>query len=329
MAENNYTMTSLERANAALIQYPRFRELHEEIRLCQRVSRIAGEPQCMSLQGRTGAGKTTLVRAYADSFPVVESEDGRRIPVFYMGLPSPVGIKDVASAALKRIGDPAYKKGTRASLTMRLVGLIKDCGIELVILDEFQHLIDSETNHILAQVSDWLKSLIKETGVSFLVVGIEGKVEVILDANPQLSRLFASRECLNPFAWEPARPESIQEFARFVEYAEKAVEKPLSRETTRTEMLYRIHYATDGVVGNVMNLIRFAMMLAGQRGSSDIDLAMLSLAFQKRLAKHLKGKIDPFSAPADDRFTPPVSPPDKPEKPRGKGPTIRETLKAR
>lgn len=325
--------THLERTHAALIAYPRFRELHQAIQLCQRLSKLAGEPQCMSLEGRTGAGKSTLVRTYAESFQRTETPEGTGIPVLYLEVPSPAGIKDLASAMLKRMGDPAYERGTRATLTMRLIGLIQACGVELVILDDFHHLIDSETNHVLGEVSEWLKYVIKETGVPFLVVGIEGKVELILQANPQLSRLFAARETLQPFRWETAQPETIQEFAHFVEYVEKAVEKPLSVEVRRTEMLYRIHYATDGVVGNVMNLLRFAALLCELQGQRDIGLAILSQAFQQRLAKHLSRKCDPFSESATVRFTPSVpAPPLEPEKsPKGKrrskrAPSIAETL---
>ena len=83
------TRTLLERANAALIRYPRFKDLHRDIRECQELSRLAGEPQCMSLEGITGAGKTTLIRDYAAMFPRIEEEDGMRIPVFCLETPSP------------------------------------------------------------------------------------------------------------------------------------------------------------------------------------------------------------------------------------------------
>ena len=327
-------LPGLKRANSVLIRYPRFKELHEAIQMCQRLSQGAGEPQCMSLEGRTGAGKSTLVRTYAESFARVETQDGTRVPVLYMEVPSPVGIRDFASAALKQMGDPAYERGTRASMTMRLIGLIKACGVDLVILDDFHHLIDSETNHILAQVSEWLKYLIKETGVPVLVVGIEGKVELILQANPQLSRLFAARETLQPFPWNPSNPKTVQEFARFVEYVEKAIGMPLSSEVNRLELLYRLHYATDGIVGNLMNLMRFATLLSELHGQSTIDLATLSAAFQQRLVKHLKAKSDPFAPPANDRFVP-AAPPAEPardakSKPRPKRePSVQATLSTR
>jgi len=190
-------------------------------------------------------------------------------------------------------------------MTVRLAGLIKACGVELVILDEFQHLIDSRTNHILAQVSDWLKVLIKETGVPFLVVGIEGRVEVILQANPQLSRLFAAREKLAPFRWDWSKEETIREFSRFVHYVERVIEKPLTTGLPRTELLYRLHYATDGVVGNLMSLMLNAAIMAAEQRKDSLDLVLLSLAFQKRLAKHLQSKVDPFAEVVGDRFVTP------------------------
>jgi hypothetical protein len=186
-------------------------------------------------------------------------------------------------------------------MTTRLVGLIRDCGVELVALDEFQHLIDSRTNHILRQVSDWLKSLIKKSGKPFLVVGIEGMVETILDANPQLRRLFAVREKLEPFVWDASDIGTCKEFSRFVRYAEKAAGRRLTGELSRMDMLYRVHYATDGVVGNVMNLIFNATISAVEQGRECIDLPVISHTFQNRLAKHLRGKVDPFAVDARGR----------------------------
>ena len=295
-------------ATTALIEYPRFRELHTEIQLCQHLSKLAGEPHCMSLEGRTGTGKSTLVRTYAESFRRTQTREGTQVPVLYMEVPSPVGIKDFALTALQTLGDPAYDRGTRASMTHRLIGLLKDCEVELIILDDFQHLIDSETQHILAEVSDWLKYLIKETGVPFLVVGIEGKVEVILQANPQLSRLFAARETLRPFAWDVTQPQTIQDFSRFVAYVEQIVGKPLAAEPRRVEWLYRLHYATEGIVGNLMNVMRFAAALSELQDRAQLDLPLLALAFQQRLSKHLPGKVNPFTLPASESFIPPMVP---------------------
>ena len=69
-------------------------------------------------------------------------------------------------------------------------------------------------------------------------------------------------------------------------------------------LLYRLHYATDGVVGNLMNLMLNTAIMAAEQGKDSLDLVLLSLAFQKRLAKHLRGKVDPFAEVVRDRFAP-------------------------
>lgn len=294
----------LEQAHTALIRYPRFRELHQEIRRCQSLSKIAGEPQCMSLEGVTGAGKSTLVKDYVAAFPRRNTQDGTTIPVFYAEIPSPATVKGTAAALLEQLGDPLAGRGTLWSMNSRLINLIRACEVELVILDEFSNLIDTDTNHILATVSDWLKMLIKQTDVPFLVIGLDGKVDRILQANPQLSRLFAFRETLRPFIWDVQYPDALKEFALFVQYTEKAVGLSLSNQLLRTELLYRIYYATDGVVGNMMNLMRYAALVAREKGKSWIDLNDLAGSFDKRIGKHLRTKTNPFAYPVGEVFKP-------------------------
>jgi hypothetical protein len=298
---------SLIKAHAALIRYPRFKELHADIRQCQYLSKISDEPKCMSLEGLTGAGKTTLVKEYAKAFPRIETEERTLVPVFYVPTPSPVTIKGMASRMLKNLGDPAFDRGTgRADLLdTRLIENLIASKVELVILDDFHHLVDTETNRILAKVSDWLKALIKESEVPFLVVGVEGQVEKILKANSQLSRLFPVRETLRPFEWNPQKLSSIKEFAHFIEYAEKAIQMPLTKEVRRVELLYRLYYVTGGVVANIMNLLRAAQLLALTRRSPSIELCDLSQAFQKHLSKHVGITIDPFEV-KEERFIPPT-----------------------
>jgi hypothetical protein len=303
---NNETRSVLARTNTALIRYPRFKALHRDIRECREMSQLANDPQCMSLEGITGTGKSTLVRDYVALFPRIEETNGTRIPIFYAETPSPVTVKGMAATMLAHLGDPAAHRGTLWSMNFRLIRLMIACQVELIILDDFHHLIDKKTNRILEQVSDWLKVLIKETNIPFLVVGIAGKVECILESNAQLSRLFAVRETLNPFRCDPADEASIQEFARFVHYAEQSIVIPLPEIPLRLELLYRLHYATAGVVGNLMNLLRYAALLSRQRHKTALDLEILAAAFDKRLAKHLKGRLNPFLAPVEEQFVAPA-----------------------
>ncbi len=172
--------TPIGRANAALIRYPRFNSLLDNIQLCQEMSKIAGEPQCMILEGMPGAGKSTLVKSYAESYSRYETASGTKVPIFYLETPSPATVKGMAAKLLEVLGDPAANHGTLWSMNSRLIHFIQACEVQMIILDDFHHLIDKETNRVLSKVSDWLKVLIKETHVPFLVVGVVGTVRRIL-----------------------------------------------------------------------------------------------------------------------------------------------------
>ena len=297
---------ALKRAHAGLINYPQFKVLHKDIKQCQFLSKIAGEPQCMSLEGVPGAGKSTLVKKYAQAFPRIDTIDRTLIPVFYVQTPSPVTIKGMASRMLENLGDPGFNRGSSRAdiLDSRLINLIIASKVELVILDDFHHLIDKKTHRVLEVVSDWLKVLIKETEVPFLVVGIEGQVKEILKANTQLSRLFAIRETLQPFQWDTQKPSTIKDFEHFIKMAEKTVQMPLTTEIRRIQLLFRIYYSTNGVVGNIMNLIRTAHFHALGRKNASIELCDLSQAFKQHLAAHLAIETNPFEV--KDKFTPPI-----------------------
>lgn len=281
-----------------IIYHPRFQELHSRITDCLEATVQYGEPECLCLMGTTGVGKTTLVRSYVAAFPRHETERGTRSPVLYLETPHPITVKGMTSALLDALGDPLAFKGTQPEMNARLQNFLADCGVRLVILDDFHHLIDKQTNRILRDVSEWLKVLIKNTGIVYLVVGIEGEVERILNANKQLSRLFV-REYLLPFRWQPDEPASITDFARLISYVQTALEVKLTEAEPWPVLLFRIHLATGGVMSNIMNLFRQASRIQQRHGlaGEPLSLALLAEAYSQRLQPHV-GVDNPFRTPA-------------------------------
>jgi hypothetical protein len=60
------------------------------------------------------------------------------------------------------------------------------------------------------------------------------------------------------------------------------------------DLLYRIHYATAGIVSNIMSLLRSAQEYALEGGSEVIDLQHLAKAFDKDIAENVIGRANPF-----------------------------------
>lgn len=290
-----------------IIRYKRYLELIEEIRKCQEQTRLAGESCCMAIEGEPGAGKSTLVKDYVASFPHRETETGDEIPVLYVKTPSPVTVKGMASFMLKELGDPIWDKGSQTQLEVRLVGLVKDCKVEVVVIDDFNHLIDLETQHILNKVANWLKVVIKETEVTFVVVSITGKVDLILEENQQLSRLFLAPFVLNPFQWDTNERGTIDEFNSFVDFIEKT-RLPLHQDLPREETLRRIFYATRGLVANIVNLFNMATSIAQYNNEKEICMGYLKEACDKRLMGHAKLRVNPFANDTTLKFVAPDPP---------------------
>jgi energy-coupling factor transporter ATP-binding protein EcfA2 len=300
MPKLEITPTSVEFAphtmdqSRAIVQHPRFQELHDKIAECLEATAEDGEPQCLCLVGETGVGKTTLVRNYETAYPRFETRLGTQVPVLYLETPHPITVKGMTSAMLHALGDPRAFKGTQPEMNARLQGFLADCGTRLVILDDFHHLIDKQTNYILRDVSEWLKVLIKNTGIVYIVVGIEGETERILKANPQLSRLFV-REQLLPFSWQVENPDTVVKFSQLISYVQATLEITLAEEEPLPVLLFRVHQATDGVMSHIMNLFRQARRVQRRNGQEGqpVSLAALATAYEERLQAHV-GRENPF-----------------------------------
>lgn len=280
-----------------VIHHPRLVALHTRITECLEATAEYGEPQCLCLIGATGVGKTTTVRSYAALFPPTELKTGRRQPVLYLETPHPITVKGMTSALLAALGDlAAFRRGTQPLLNARLQHLLQACAVRLVILDDFHHLIDKQTNRVLRDVSEWLKVLIKNSGIVFLVVGIEGEMEQIMQANPQLSRLFM-RAWLRPFHWDATDKHQAAEFARLITFILRQLELRLSTDIAFSVWLTLIHQATRGVMSNIMNLLRHAQRIQrriAQQGQP-LTLALMTLAYHERLEAHV-ALGNPFAA---------------------------------
>lgn len=135
-------MVRKQQTRVPVILYDRFAKLQEKFELFRRMTTLLGEPRCIALEGVTGAGKSTLARYYASQFPSTQSEAGTVKPVFYVQTPAKTTVRSFAEAMLSQLGDPAAgirirTSGAQTKLDDRLDGLIRDCNVQLVIVDDF------------------------------------------------------------------------------------------------------------------------------------------------------------------------------------------------
>jgi hypothetical protein len=195
------------------------------------------------------------------------------------------------------LGDGAAERGTSVTQTLRIINRVDDCGVEIIILDEFQHFIDSDSNAVLVNVSNWLKDLINETRKPVVLVGMPHS-EVVLRANPQLERRFSMRESLEPFGWNTSAKRD--EFKSFLKHLDRHLPLPKRSNLSDHETAFRIYCATNGFIGYVMKLVRRAAIMAIDRAADCLGIELLAESYDERLAAGASGRVNPFRAELGD-----------------------------
>lgn len=286
-------------ANQVYASYSLFDLVLADIDRCHYSPKIKGDddPDCLLLVGQTGSGKTTILKTYLESYPKRDAEDGTIVPVIYTLIPPPASVKGLVTKMLEELGDPLYEKGNTIAQTIRLYKLLKNCEVELIILDEFHHFIDRESNKVLVTLCDWLKSLIINTKIPVILFGLPISENVLKVDNWQLSRRFNHRYHLVPF---PRTDDGLESFREFLSEIEGQLPLTEKSNLSKKSLSERIYYATDGTIGHVMTLIRKGATYAIEHDSNYIDLDILHATYWKHL-KHEKlfKKTDPF---LEDKF---------------------------
>ncbi|WP_370153691.1 TniB family NTP-binding protein [Ferrovibrio sp.] len=275
----------------ARIRHKRWDNIIRKLEYCRTWSKGATDPYCMMVLGESGTGKSAVVAAYMQRHKVSEEEEGQRIPVLKVDAPAVPTMKSLAESMLFALGDPLADKGTLNARTDRLIRLLKRCGVEIIIVDEFQHFLEHESAKSLQSTSDWLKNLITQSRLPVVLVGLE-KCGKILESYPQLDRRFMAQAYLKPFRWHEAKRE---EFFHFL--SELDDQLPLREKSglSDPEMAQRLFFASKGLVSSLMKIVRQGAHIAIELNEPRITAKSLSKAYKLTTARRIKP--DPFLGP--------------------------------
>lgn len=296
-------MTNAQRIDMVehiLLQHERFNTLRERIDYCARFGTEieTKNPPCLAILGNTGAGKTTLVDTWLANAPLhtMETPEGSIIPYLYVLVPSSPKKKGAAAAFLGALHDPNPSRGTEWDMIRRVHNLIKRCKVKVIFVDEFQHLMDKDTQQVVHAIADFLKDIINQAHVPMILTGKLGEAEPILEANPQLDRRVGTPLVLQPFEWDRSRAETIKEFRTLMRDIDRALPLDLS-DLQNEEMAFRFYYASDGYLGWIMEIIREAAIRAIDTDCHCLNMSLLAAAYEARLAGTDvgDGKVNPFS----------------------------------
>ena len=280
------------RINELYINYNRLTEMLNVVEAVHQTFRN-NKPDCLFIKGEAGVGKSTIRETYAAMYPPARVDGMTKVPVLAAVAPMPAAIGTLAQELLAALGDPCPWAGTVGSKTWRLKELIHDCGVELIILDEFQHFIEPEGKKLLLNTANWLKNLIELTNVPVVLIGMPHSECIFYCKDQgQLLRRFKKWRSLEPFSWETEKLQD--EFRKVINSLEVGLPLPEKSKLARFDSAFRIMYATDGIIDYVATLIKEAAKLAVKSDMPRITNELLAEAFDEVLSNVMAHKKNPF-----------------------------------
>src|SRR6266566_5591031 len=286
-----------------VLYHARFNALLERIDYCARFGGAieSKNPPCLAILGNTGAGKTTLLDVWLEKAPLRTTITSQEtiIPYLYVMVLSSPKKKGAVAAFLRALHDPNPSRGTEWNMIMRVHNLIKRCRVQVIFVDEFQHLRDKDagrSGRVVHAIADFLKDIVNQTHVPMILVGKLGEAEEILEANSQLARRVGTPLVLEPFEWDRGKPDTIKEFRTLMRDIDLAL--PLDPSHLHNEeMAFRFFYASDGYLGWIMEIIREAAIRAIDKECHCLNMPLLEDAYNARIAgtEIGRGKVNPFS----------------------------------
>lgn len=278
----------LARFQDLVIQHPQFKTAFDKIVEAYQLNTEIGFQLNLICIGMSGTGKSTLKRKVVERHPVYFTVDKKVVPVLAIDTPSLPTVKNIAEAMLMELGDPLFNKGSAVEKTARILHYIRECGVKLIIFDELQHFIDQGNRTAPRQVSDWLKTLIDQSGASTILMGLH-QSEHILQVNEQLRRRFSRRIDLTPFSINSPH------FPKVLKSLYRTVDMPLSGAVSQ-DLIRRWHYATNGIIAHMCTLIISSYQVAQRERLLSIHEGCLEKAFTESIWSEGQGRLNPFNS---------------------------------
>lgn len=241
---------------------------------------------CMCLVGDSGTGKSKIIQQY-----VTLTKRAGNLTVLAVSCPSRTSSKSILVRMLEALKDPAPTKGTETELERRVKLQLELHGIEMVIIDEFQHLLDPTNQRINSEAASWVKSQINEMQLPFVLAGLP-ECETILSTCDQWNRRLSKRIELSPF--QRTRKQDVLEYLGFLKAVSDAL--PFTNPSFLFEGSFAVRLldATQGRIGLIMRIIVRAAEVAFVARDREFKISHFSQAYQELQRDDYRDYGDPF-----------------------------------
>jgi hypothetical protein len=247
----------------------------------------------------SGCGKSTCVDDYLETVVANENHPERIVPAQYLELSPQATTKSLGSDILKAYDDPDFEEGTAVKLLRRSRNHIDRERTEVLVLDEFHHVIHNDGGGRTAwSVTETIKRMLNYGVCPIVLIGTEDAIPILV-SNPQLVN-----RSYEPLVLRPLDVDVKEEWTTFCDHCAgfdlKLVEHrilPGLSGLVTGDIPACAYDVSGGIIGVASNLFEVAAEHALRRetGSDritrdDLSAAVRNWAIPNKITDH-----DPFA----------------------------------
>lgn len=285
------TPTDARTLRHLIIEHPEFTRAVREIASLHKRWVDCGIAGALLIVGQSGCGKSTLLKYYLERFPRVRVARKTRIPVLRVPTPEAPTVKSFSEAFLVALGDIAASRGSAAVKTQRIIHFIKECEVDLILVDEFHHFCDSNSQE-RRRVTDWLKNLLNECNKPIVLFGLPRSISALY-ANEQLRRRFASPYYYREFNFTTDEEQDL--FRGVLRHFQDLTDLPWAFQLSHPEVAMRFHFATNGLIDYVVKILDDLMARFNPIETECVDYPALQLSFKAQIWADVPVALNPFN----------------------------------
>lgn len=283
----------LAKMRRGYIRYPRLKEAEAAIDRLFLYGNLGADvkvpARCMLLTSEPGGGKSTLLQRKTADHPPHKDGNTWIYPVLYVEVPSICNQKTLAQSILRALNVPEsflLKRGNENWMTTQAVQYLRDHGVRLLILDEFQHMLKGKRQEVIKDAADYVKHLLNAAACPILLSGTDEAVKVYQSSDGSLARRSFCAVELPPFDWslKTDRESICYILSQYQRHFPVPVEVNLYAE----RIAYRILLVAKGNFGRVADFVFALAVRAVHEGKEKVGLDLL-----RRVAYDFRDLRDP------------------------------------
>ena len=295
---------SMDRCERILVKYPLFKTAIARIQACFDSHDATAEPDCCPLVGESGSGKTTIISYFASLHPRVDHKSGVEVPVLVAKVPGAAHSQELCGNAAVSTWRSAVVSRQHSGQKHSAEGIDQALPRAPTCTRRIPAFRGCPPGNIVTDVADWLKEQVEEARLAIVVSGLQRSLEV-LRQNEQLRRRFGSTLRVGAFRWDIKEDRTTyRAFLRAVQDQLPEYEMP---NLADLDLAFRMHYASYGLIGYTMKIIRGAARIASSHPRRQITIRTFSQSYADQVWSERLSDPNPFGEKFDCEKAPPIA----------------------